>query len=172
MSLTPVLARTLVAVAVSVSVTLLPAVASSSAAGDNAVVACSAASVTTTIRAFVAAYDRGRVAAADRYFALEPRFEWFSGGPSGVGPPESRLGARAHDRRTLRAYFASRARQHDKLIVMQLNAGYDARQKIYHFGGKLIRSSDDRPNRSRRQQDFKGAAVCRNTGPVLFVWSM
>ena len=93
-------------------VTSLSAASTSSAADDNAVVTCSAQSVTTTIRAFVAAYDRGRVAAADRYFALEPKFEWFS-----AGPPDRRFGPRSHDRATLRAYFASRVRNHERLIL-------------------------------------------------------
>jgi hypothetical protein len=150
------------------SILFLSIGAASPAPGEPAAAGCSTSSVKSTVRAFASAYDRGRASIAERYFAPEPTFEWFS-----TGPPGSRLGAPARDRATLRAYLAARARLHEKLSITVLDAGYDSRRRDFDFGGKLIRTSDDHAAATAgRPQDFKGSAVCRGGRPVLFVWSM
>jgi hypothetical protein len=158
------ISRTLVVLG---ALVLLSTASAGPAASQLGLAQCSPASVEGTVRAFVTAFNSGRITVAEGYFAEEPMFEWFS-----VNPPGTRLGSRARDRATLRAYLASRARVHEKLRVTQLSAGYNARQKNFDFGGKLIRTSDEKRTASSRPDDFKGAAVCRGGGSVLFVWSM
>jgi hypothetical protein len=98
-------------------------------------------------------------------WAPEPYFQWYST----IGPG-SRLGSKAYDRTTLAAYFRARARMHERIVLTQLRAGYDAKRNLVNFGGKLVRSADDLHASGPR--DFKGAAACRATGPTLIVWSM
>ena len=110
-------------------------------------------------------YNAGRVAMIGRLWAPAPRFQWFS-----TGPPGARLGQRAYNRATLLGYFRSRVRCHERLRLTQLGAGYDSTRGIVNFGGKLVRSGDD--IRTRPSQDFKGAADCLSSRPLLIVWSM
>ena len=127
---------------------------------------CTADATKTLVSSFARSYSAGRVAAIDRMFAPEPRFQWFSS-----GPPGARAGAPAHERSTLRRYFRARVRAHERIRITELGAGYDPRRRIVNFGGKLVRSADDtRPRRP--PQDFKGAADCVSGRPTLIVWSM
>jgi hypothetical protein len=114
---------------------------------------------------FVRKYARGRVAAIDRLWAPKRRFQWFS-----TGKPGERAGRPARVRATLAAYFRSRVRVHERLVLTQLGAGYDPARRLVHFGGKLLRSADDL--RPPRLKDFKGAADCVSGHPMLIVWSM
>jgi hypothetical protein len=126
---------------------------------------CTADATKALVRSFVRSYGTGRVAAIDRMFAPEPRFQWFSS-----GKPGARLGAAAYERSTLGRYFRSRVRAHERMRVTELGAGYDPRRRIVNFAGKLVRSADD--IRVRPPQDFKGAADCLSGPPTLIVWSM
>ena len=127
---------------------------------------CTADATKTLVSSFARSYSAGRVAAIDRMFAPEPRFQWFSS-----GAPGARAGAPADDRSTLRRYFRARVRAHERIRVTELGAGYDPKRRIVNFGGKLVRSADDtRPRRP--PQDFKGAADCVSGRPTLIVWSM
>jgi hypothetical protein len=127
---------------------------------------CSADTTRMLVHSFVRDYSAGRVAAINRMWAPEPRFQWFS-----TRKPGARLGAPAYVRSTLALYFRSRVRVHERLRVTKLGAGYDPQRRIVNFAGKLVRSADDiRPRRS--QQDFKGAADCVSGRPMFIVWSM
>ena len=128
--------------------------------------ACTADATKSLIQSFVRGYAAGHVAAIDRMFAPEPRFEWFS-----AGKPASRYGSVAENRATLRAYFRARVRKHERIRITRLGAGYDPARQIVNFGGKLIRRADDiRPRRG--PTDFKGAADCVTGRPTFIVWSM
>lgn len=83
---------------------------------------------------------------------------------------DGRAGQSPRDRATLAAYFRTRVRKHEKLVLTKLGAGYDPKRNLLNFGGKLVRSADDLP--ATGPKDFKGAAACRSTGPALIVWSM
>jgi hypothetical protein len=126
---------------------------------------CTAAATKTLVHSFVAGYKAGHVAAIDRMWAPEPYFQWYS-----TIAPGGRLGSKAYDRTTLAAYFRTRVRVHEKIVLTQLHAGYDAKRNLVNFAGKLVRSADDLT--ATGPKDFKGAAACRATGPTLIVWSM
>jgi hypothetical protein len=128
---------------------------------------CSPAAVRAAVRAFAAAYSAGHAGLAANLFAEEPRFEWFSS-----GPPGRRLGAKAFDRSTLAAYFASRVREHERLRIVQLTGGrFDGRNDAFNFSGKLIRTATDGSSPAR-PRDFKGAAMCLAGRLRFIVWSM
>ena len=59
---------------------------------------------------------------------------------------------------------------HEKIVLTELAAGYDARRNLVNFSGKLVRSADDL--QATGPKSFKAAAACRSTGPALIVWSM
>jgi hypothetical protein len=54
---------------------------------------CTASTTKTLVHTFVAAYDKGRVAAINSMWAPEPYFQWFS-----TRAPGRRLGAQAYNR--------------------------------------------------------------------------
>jgi hypothetical protein len=126
---------------------------------------CTAAAARQVVYAFVASFNRGRVAAAVRLWAPAPRFQWYS-----TTRPGKRLGDSSKDRSTLASYFRSRVRMHEQIRLTEFGAGYDPKREIVDFGGKLIRSADD-ASRRPKQRDFKGAADCRSGRPSLIVWS-
>jgi hypothetical protein len=128
--------------------------------------ACTANATKVLVRAFVRGYDKGHVQLIDRMWARSPRFHWFSS-----GAPGARLGQRAYDRTTLAAYFRSRVRVHERIRLTLLRAGYDPTRDIVNFSGKLVRSARD-IRRPRGPRDFKGAADCLSSRPMLIVWSM
>jgi hypothetical protein len=127
---------------------------------------CTAEATKSLVRSFAADYNSGRVPVINGFWAPAPRFLWFS-----TGPPGARLGPRAYNRATLAAYFRARVRVHERIHLTDLRAGYDPTRKIVNFGGKLVRTADDRPP-PRAPQDFKGAADCLSGHPLLIVWSM
>jgi len=127
---------------------------------------CTGDTTRMLVHSFVRNYSGGRVAAIDRMWAPEPRFQWFSS-----GKPGARLGPPAYVRSTLARYFRSRVRVHERLRLTELRVRYDPQRKIVNFSGKVVRSADDiRPRRP--PQDFKGAADCLSGRPTLIVWSM
>ena len=127
---------------------------------------CTADATRALVHSFARDYSAGRVAAINRMWAPEPRFQWFS-----TGKPGARLGSPAYVRSTLARYFRSRVRVHERLRITELGAGYDPARDIVNFAGKLVRSADDiRPRRP--PHDFKGAADCVSGRPTLIVWSM
>jgi hypothetical protein len=71
---------------------------------------------------------------------------------------------------TLAAYFRTRVRVHERIVLTELRAGYDPTRNLVNFSGKLVRSVGDLP--AVGPKVFKGAAACRTTGPTLIVWSM
>src|SRR4051812_2052796 len=122
-------------VAISVAPVLLLAAGTGPAAPSTG---CTGPATTALVHRFVASYAAGRVAAIDRMWAPEPRFQWYS-----TLDPGRRLGARAYDRSTLAAYFRSRVRAHERIRLLELGAGYDPDRKLVDFGGKLVRRADD-----------------------------
>jgi hypothetical protein len=146
-------------------VVLAAAASLGTGSGRAAPAGCTAGTTKALVRSFVASYNAGRVAAIDRLWAPEPYFQWYST----IGPG-TRLGSRAYDRATLAAYFRARVRVHEKIVLTELGAGYDARRNLVNFAGKLVRSADDL--QATGPKSFKGAAACRSTGPALIVWSM
>jgi hypothetical protein len=135
----------------------------SAAAGPRAS-NCTAEATKALIRSFVGDYNTGRLARIDQLWAPAGRFQWFSS-----GPPGARLGQRAHDRTTLISYFRARVREHERILITKLGAGYDPKRNIVNFGGKVMRRAD---GMKPRLLDFKGAADCVSGGPSLIVWSM
>jgi len=128
--------------------------------------ACTADATKALVRSFVSGYAAGRVRAIDRMVAPAPRFHWFS-----AGPPQARLGAPSQERSTLARYFRARVREHERIRIVRLGAGYDPHRRIVNFGGELVRSADDiRPRRGATA--FKGAADCVTGRPAFIVWSM
>lgn len=136
---------------------------------------CTAAATRALVHTFVGDFNTGRLRAIDELWAPAPRFQWYSTGGRG-----SRLGGDAKDRATLIPYLRDRAETHERILLVRLAAGYDARRNIANFGGKLIRSADDitprlvsGPNGRRPiRHDFKGAADCVSGHLRLIVWSM
>ena len=125
---------------------------------------CTAEATKALIRSFVADYNTGRLATIDRLWAPAGRFQWFSS-----SPPGARLGPRAYDRTTLISYFRGRVREHERILITKLGAGYDPKRNIVNFGGKVMRRAD---GMKPRVLDFKGAADCVSGHPSLIVWSM
>jgi len=140
---------------------VLAAVFAAAAAGP-ASAACTASRTKTLIRTFVAEYNRGRADAADRLWAKEPYFQWFSAA--------GRYGPKAYDRASLAPYFRGRVLLHERIVLTKLGAGYDPKRNIVNFSGMLVRSADDLEAGAPRP--FKGAADCTAAGPILIVWSM
>ena len=125
---------------------------------------CTAEATKALVHTFVGDYNAGRLASIDRLWAPAGRFQWYSS-----SPPGARLGRRAYDRKTLIAYFRSRVRAHERIVITKLGAGYDPKRKIVNYGGKVMRRADDV---TPRLLDFKGAADCVSGRPSLIVWSM
>jgi hypothetical protein len=115
---------------------------------------CGAQTTTQLVHRFVANANARHVAAAERAFAPEPAFQWFSA--------RGRTGPEAYDRSTLRAYLG---RLDARLAITRFGAGYDPRRDLVDFGGMIrIGAAAAKP--------FKGAASCATGAPLLIVWSM
>jgi hypothetical protein len=95
--------------------------------------ACTAGATKTLVRSFVAGYNAGHVTAIDRMWAREPSFQWYS-----TIAPGARLGSKAYDRATLAAYFRTRVRVHERIVLTELRAGYDPTRNLVNFSGKLV----------------------------------
>ena len=110
------------------------------------------------VNSFVAAFNAGRAAAADRLFAKEPDFQWYSA----RGPRTAARAAPADENRsTLLAYFRKRHRHHERQIPVP-----NWFQNEYF----MTRGADDYP---RRLVHGKMDAVCRpGQPPRIIVWSL
>ncbi len=108
--LAPIVAAALLASSASVAQAIAPRVLIGAKIGSGPEVGCSADTTKALVRKFVRNYNDGRVAAIDRLWAPEPRFQWFS-----TGPPGARLGSHAYNRATLAAYFRARERVHERI---------------------------------------------------------
>ena len=110
------------------------------------------------VNSFVAAFNAGRAAAADRLFAKEPDFQWYSA----RGPRTAARAAPADENRsTLLAYFRKRHRHHERQIPVA-----NWFQSEYF----MTRGADDYP---RRLVHGKMDAVCRpGQPPRIIVWSL
>jgi hypothetical protein len=117
--------------------------------------ACSSDAVASVVRSFLSAYSAGNAAAVDRLFAREPAFQWFS-----MRGPQARLGRKAYDRSTIRAYVLRRHRHHERLteVLIQGNLRFI-----------LVRSADDY---GRHQVEGKGDVRCAGGTAKLIVWSI
>lgn len=146
---------------------LLAVCAAASCASDGVPAAaapgrCPDAAARTAVTRFAADLSAGRLAAADRRWAREPAFEWYS-----TPAPGERIGAGALDRSTLRAYFRARIAARERLRVSSLRTHGDRRRGLRHFEGTVSRRAAD--VRARRYA-FKGAVDCATRR--LIVWSM
>jgi hypothetical protein len=115
------------------------------------------------VKRFTRAIRDGSADRADKTYAREPAFEWYS-----TTAPGTRLNADARDRTTLREYFRDRIARHERLRLTRLTAFYERRRNITHFHGTLARSADNLPVTTHH---FKGAATCRGRTRII-VWSM
>jgi hypothetical protein len=163
--LAPIVGAALLSFSTNVAQAVKPRVPIGTESASDLEVGCDADTTKALVRKFVRNYNEGRVAAMDRLWAREPRFEWFS-----TGPPGARFGPRAYNRASLVAYFRGRVRAQERIRLTELHAGYDPARNLVHFKGKLVRSARDL--RLRPPHDFKGAADCETGRPVLIVWSM
>jgi len=125
---------------------------------------CDSPTTKRLVRSFARAVSIGDLDRADRAFAREPAFQWYS-----TTAPARRLRAAAFDRASLRAYFRRRLARHERLRVARLEANYEQRRDIGNFHGTLVRSADDMKPATYR---FKGAASCARGRARLIVWSM
>jgi hypothetical protein len=91
-------------------------------------VRCDVTAVSSTLAAFVRAYNRGDIPQLEKLFARE-RFVWYSS-----GAPGRRLLPAAGSRDTLGAYFLERHRRGDllRLETYRFN-GYEPRRELGHF---------------------------------------
>lgn len=154
-------------IAASVAITTAFAANASSGTAAASGLGCSPSGVRGAVRAFVSLKNGGLSATAAARFAAEPAFQWYS-----AEQPDSRLGAKSKDRRTLASYFARRAAQHERLTLATLTGGgYDRRTRMFNFGGKLSRAADDIRG-TVTLRDFKGSAVCVQGHPRFIVWSI
>jgi hypothetical protein len=156
-------AAILAATAALVSCAALSAASAASQAGPPG---CTADATKKLVHEFAGDFNTGRLTRINRLWAPSPRFQWYS-----TGEPGRRLGRAAKDRATLVPYLRSRVRVHERILITKLGAGYNSTQNTVDFGGKLVRTADDRPP-PRGPQDFKGAADCVSGKPLLIVWSM
>jgi hypothetical protein len=122
-----------------------------------------AATTRRIVRRFTHAVTDGNADRANKTFASEPAFEWYS-----TTAPGARLNAVARDRTTLLGYFRDRIARHERLRLTRLTARYERRRNITNFHGTLARSADDLATATHR---FKGAATCRGRTRMI-VWSM
>jgi hypothetical protein len=121
------------------------------AAASTTTICGSHQALTSRVRAFVEAYDRGERGLADRFFARAPVFQWYS--ERGL-----RQGAAAYDRSTLDAYLTGRERQGDRQDLLDVTSSDSGRD--FTFTAR------------RAGEEFlsKGAVDC---GSGLFVvWSL
>lgn len=116
--------------------------------------------VARVVEEFVSAYNRGAPDLAERSFAAEPDFEWYS---VSRGRREEFV---TYDRSRLPAYFSRRSEMGDRLKLLEVNV-QDERgwHGGYDFSFRLVRFSDER--RAEGRYHGKGAADC-----AIFVWSM
>jgi len=106
------------------------------------------------VQGLVAAFNRGAVDAVDRMVAREPYFEWFAA----TGPKKSvrRLGDASKERATLKAYFRTRLRHHERWLLVSVNPM------------RLKRTADDMP---AQVTWGKYDTVCINDKAWISVWA-
>jgi hypothetical protein len=124
---------------------------------------CAAGEARAVVLRFVAAFNARNIPALDRVFAPAESFNWYS-----TGAPGRRLGAAAHDRSTLIAYFSARHRQGEKLRLVRFRGGGNA-NGYAHFQFLLERRA-----RLLRPTVYegKGAVICAASGDTISVWSV
>lgn len=130
---------------------------------------CSPAEVSTLVRNFIAAFNRGDGARLDTLFAREPDFGWFS-----TTAPGARFREAAKNRATLARYFRSRHVRAERLQLRSLRVNRNtvaAGMTPYaNFEYRLIRQANDLPP---TRYHGKGSAHCFSTTPdQIFIWSM
>lgn len=117
---------------------------------------CGRAVVGEVLRAFVNAFNRGKLGEVDQLFARASSFRRYS-----VGPPAPRLPADASDRSTLLRYVEARHRQHEFLRLLRF--GFTGTEMVGgagilgHFMGVFMRKADDVP---RTRRSFTGTVAC------------
>jgi hypothetical protein len=126
---------------------------------------CTAETDVPLVKAVVAAFNSGNVAKLDRLVAREPAFQWFAD----AGPRrQSRLGPRAEDRSTLRAWAKARHRKHDRITLVGF--GEPNAQGGVRLNLDLRRHADD--YRPRNVIHGKYEAVCPPGRARIVVWAM
>lgn len=133
-------------------------------AGTDTHARCDSPTAERLVRAFARALSRGDARGAERLWAPEPGFQWYS-----TSAPGERLRAAAKDRASLLGYLRARAARHERIGIRRLTASYEARRDVANFHGNLRRRADDLAPTS---YGFKGAASCVGGRPRLIVWSM
>jgi hypothetical protein len=118
---------------------------------------CTQEQVDQLVVSFIAAWNAGRAVAVDRLFAPEPAFQWLS-----MRGPGDRLGKKAKDRSTIRAFVRQRHRHHDRITLLHEQGNFQL----------LVRRwADD--YHARNEIRGKGEANCpAGKAPKLTVWSL
>lgn len=106
--------------------------------------------ITSRVRAFIEAYNRGKSGLADQFFAPEPAFQWYS-------ENGRREGVAAYDRSTLAEYLTQREEQADHLELLNVTPSSGG-----NFGFTVRRTAEPLPS--------KGAIDCRSG--LFIVWSL
>ena len=114
-----------------------------------------------SVDAFVAALDTADVAAADAVFATGSTWAWYSV----ADLAGRRLGSRSKDRSTLRAYFAGRIAQHERLRFVWFRAGENG-----NFTYLLRRRANDLRGGRAVERQGKGRVDCASG--TIGVWSL
>lgn len=108
--------------------------------------ACRVRRIAERLRAFSAAFSAGRAREAVRPFAAEPAFAWYSMGSNRRGElriPKERVDA-IYDRSRLRAYFARRVRQDERLRPIAIRVErYDRFRQRRGLEIVGVRTADD-----------------------------
>lgn len=114
----------------------------------------SVARLQVVVVAFLTDYNAGRTGLADRFFAPEPAFEWYS-------ERTLRQGSAAFERSTLESYLQQRRADGDMLTLVTLEMNF-VRDGVGNFGSVFKRGSVEIQS--------KGAIDCRSG--KFIVWSL
>ena len=124
---------------------------------------CSTAEARAVVAHFIDAFNDGDLAALDRIFAPEGRFQWYS-----TDAPGERLGDASYHRSTLIEYFAERHQRRERLELGSWKFNGN-RGGFGHFQFQLTRGAADLDG---TPYDGKGAIDCRWRPRSIAVWAM
>jgi hypothetical protein len=142
-------------VAVRAAVLLALVAVAAGPAGAATPRACGESQSRATVRAFVAAFNRGDLARLDKLFARQPEFHWYSSGAPGI-----RSRTAAMTRSTLVSYFARRHRAGDRLRLVAFDYNGVTAGAYGNFGLVLRRSAADYRSGAWFELAGKGAVSC------------
>ena len=124
---------------------------------------CAPGEARRVVERYVSAFNARNIPALDRVFATADAFNWFS-----TGAPGARLGAAAHNRSTLIAYFKARQQQGERLRLVRFQGNGNS-NGYANFQFRLERRAR---GLAPTVYQGKGAAICAASGDTISVWSV